>query len=224
MVGENYNSPQIFMTIIKVRGRSNLEGWNWRPGLFTFDGLGRWVRIAASLDFTFLLQHRQFGPSVSAIFVRRKIDKEIFVSELFSVPYIWYQYLHMFWALLISQINNNSQTIKKGMNMWDWRGSSPLANFPKRSPISSCDGTAGDSGTQLNSSKKQIRSTVLCASAMVLHIGAWYCDCDSGRQLNRRKKLIRNLNLLRSSLQFQRDSLMISQRPLCMEFVFVHLQ
>ena len=41
MVGENYNSPQIFMTIIKVRGRSNLEGWNWRPGLFTFDGLGQ---------------------------------------------------------------------------------------------------------------------------------------------------------------------------------------
>ena len=24
---------------------------------------------------------------------------------------------------------------------------------------------------------------VLCASAMVLHIGAWYCDGDSGRQL-----------------------------------------
>ena len=37
---------------------------------------------------------------------------------------------------------------------------------------------------------------------------------------NCRKKLIRNLNLLRSSLQFQRDSLMISQRPLCMEFVY----
>ena len=104
------------------------------------------------------------------------------------------------------------------MKIWDRRGSSPLANFPKRSPISSCDGTAGDSGTQLNSSKKQIRSTVLCA--MVLHIGAWYCDGDSGRQLNCRKKLIRNLNLLRSSLQFQRDSLMISQRPLCMEFVY----
>ena len=95
-------------------GGSNLEGWNWRPGLFTFDGLGRWVRIAASLDFTFLLQHRQFVPSVSAISGGRKIDKESFVSELFSVPYIWYQYLHMFWALLISQMNNNSQTIKKG--------------------------------------------------------------------------------------------------------------
>ena len=72
MVGENYNSPQIFMTIIKVRGRSNLEGWNWRPGLFTFDGLGRWIRIAASLDFTFLL-HSEFGNDIG-----RKIDKESF--------------------------------------------------------------------------------------------------------------------------------------------------
>ena len=158
-------------------GGSNLEGWNWRPGLFTFDGLGRWVRIAASLDFTFLL-HSEFGNDIG-----RKIDKESFVSELFSVPYIWYQYLHKFWSLLISQMNNNSQTIKKGMKIWDWRGSSPLANFPKRSPISSCDGTAGDSGTQLNRRKKQIKSTVLCTSAMVLHICAWYCDGDSGRQL-----------------------------------------
>ena len=167
MVGENYNSPQIFMTIIKVRGR---EGQIWRDGIGdqVYSHLTDWVRIAASLDFTFLLQHRQFVPSVSAIFVRRKIDKESFVSELFSVPYIWYQYLHMFWALLISQINNNSQTIKKGMNMWDWRGSSPLANFPKRSPISSCDGTAGDSGTQLTGArnKSEVRYCVLLR---------WYC-------------------------------------------------
>ena len=34
-----------------------------------------------------------------------------------------------------------------------------------------------------NRRKKLIKSTVLCASAMVLHIGAWYCDGDSGRQL-----------------------------------------
>ena len=91
--------------------------FDWKGGsanFFAFRMIGGWVRIAASLDFTFLLQHRQFVPSVSAIFVRRKIDKESFVSELFSVPYIWYQYLHMFWALLISQMNNNSQTIKKG--------------------------------------------------------------------------------------------------------------